>query len=184
LHRTILATDAYQRESRPRRAPDAKPFAANVAQPLRGDQLFDAVLATLGVNEKNLRNVRAGSDIRVPGGATPRLLFVSAFGYDPSEPRDTVQATIPQALARMNTPTLNRAVRALPKTVLGRLLWKHGRDPRAITERLYLRTLSRPPTDEELAEVLAYVDEVRFTAPAMEDLMWALMNSAEFSHRK
>ena len=42
---TICATEAYQRESRPRREVDGTPFAANVAQPLRSDQLFNALLS-------------------------------------------------------------------------------------------------------------------------------------------
>ncbi|MEQ8849512.1 DUF1549 domain-containing protein [Botrimarina sp.] len=184
LHRTILATDAYQRESRPRRAPGAKPFAANVAQPLRGDQLFDATLAALGVDERRLRGLGGARQGRGYGLATPRLLFNSAFGYDPSEPRDTVQATIPQALARMNTPQLNLAVRALPGAVVGGLSLRHADDASAIARELYLRTLSREPTGEELAVVLDHVDGEGVVASAMEDLFWALLNTAEFSHRR
>ncbi len=182
LHKTILATDAYQRESRPRRTPDEKPFTASVAQPLRGDQLFDSLLAALEVDESRLRGLGGGR-----GGygiATPRLGFNAAFGYDPSEPRSTIQATIPQALARMNTPQLNLAVQALPMTVVGRLQREHGNDVEEITSELYLRTLSREPTAEELATVNDFADEATWSGAAMEDLMWALLNSAEFAHRR
>lgn len=182
LHKTILATDAYQRESRPRRTPDEKPFAATVAQPLRGDQLFDALLAAIDVDERRLRGL--GDRSRGYGLLTPRLAFNAAFGYDPSEPRSTVQATIPQALARMNTPQLNQAVQALPMTVVGRLQREHGDDVEAITRELYLRTLSRQPTVEELATVGEFAGEAAWSGAVMEDLMWALLNSAEFSHRR
>ena len=53
--------------------------------------------------------------------------------------------------------------------------------PRAIVEDLYALCFSRPPTDEERA-----VGETLFTEPnadrraATEDLLWALLNSAEF----
>ncbi|MCH8923063.1 MAG: DUF1549 domain-containing protein, partial [Planctomycetes bacterium] len=40
LYRTIAATEAYQRESRSRRTPKDKPFAASCPQRLRADQLF------------------------------------------------------------------------------------------------------------------------------------------------
>lgn len=183
LHRTILATDAYQRESRPRRTPEAKPFAANVVQPLRGDQLFDALLAAIDVDEKRLRGLSPRAT-RGYGVVTPRLLFNAAFGYDPSEPRATIQATIPQALARMNTGPLNQAVRSSPLTVLGRLMDDHGRDPAAVTRALYLRTLSREPTDEELAVVLDFAGGSPWKTSAMEDVFWSLLNSAEFSHRR
>jgi hypothetical protein len=49
---------------------------------------------------------------------------------------------------------------------------------------LYLRTLSRQPTTDELARATAYVDETGNRAAALEDLAWALMNSAEFRYRK
>lgn len=182
LHRTILATDAYQRESRPRRTPEEKPFTANVVQPLRGDQLFDALLAAIDIDEQRLRGV--GEKARGYGGATPRLMFNTAFGYDPSEPRSTIQATIPQMLARMNTPQLNRAVKSTPMTLLGRLMDETAGDPSAAARELYLRTLSREPTDEELATVLDFVGDSSFKRAAMEDLFWSLLNSAEFSHRR
>ena len=50
LFRTICATEAYQRESRPRREADGTPFVANVAQPLRSDQLFNAMLTAVDVD--------------------------------------------------------------------------------------------------------------------------------------
>lgn len=183
LHRTILATDAYQRESRPRRTPSDKPFAANVAQPLRGDQLFDAVLAALGVDERRLRGMTTGERVRGYGAASPRLVFNAAFGFDPSEPRETIQATIPQTLARMNTPQLNQAVRSFPVTVVGQLVRQHD-DAAPIAEALYLRTLSRLPTEGELAVASEHAEAERLLAPAMEDLFWALLNTAEFSHRR
>lgn len=184
LHRTILATDAYARESRPRRTPEEKPFTATVVQPLRGDQLFDALLAAIEVDENQLRSMDAGRRARGYGLVTPRLIFTTAFGYDPSEPRSTVQATIPQALARMNTPQLNRAVKSLPMTMLGRAMRDNGRDTEAVVRELYLRTLSRQPTEEELATVMEYTDDAVWRGTAMEDLLWALLNSAEFSHRR
>ena len=51
LFRTICATEAYRRESRPRRETDGTPFAASVAQPLRSDQLFNALLSALETSE-------------------------------------------------------------------------------------------------------------------------------------
>lgn len=184
LHRTILATEAYARQSRPRRTPDEKPFTATVVQPLRGDQMFDALLAAIDVDEKRLRGLGGGGRQRGYGIVTPRLLFTQAFGFDPSEPRATVKATIPQALARMNTPQLNLAVRALPTTMLDRTLKRNGRDTEATIRELYLRTLSREPTGTELATVREFTDDAVWRGAAMEDLLWALINSAEFSHRR
>ena len=108
-----------------------------------------------------------------------------AFGYDPSDPRETVTSSIPQALAMMNGVRINLAVRAVGReTVLGRLLDEID-DNEALVEELYLRTLSREPTDEELNTALEFCRRQRRTAPAVfEDLFWALLNSSEFSHRR
>ena len=82
--------------------------------------------------------------------ATVRQQFEVAFGYDPSDPRETVTSSIPQALAMMNGVRINLAVRAIDdETVLGRLLEEID-DNEALVDELYLRTLSREPTDEEL----------------------------------
>lgn len=188
LYQTVMATDAYQRESRPRRAPDEPPFRASVAQPLRGDQLFDAILTTLDVDEENLQGLVRQNRQRFARQYGPRFVFNLAFGYDPSDPRDTVSATIPQALARMNTPQLNAAVLARGDTMLARSLARHPREEKgadqAIVEELYLSALSRKPTDQELQTALAYRDEAPYRKAAFEDLLWALLNSAEFSHRR
>ena len=86
--------------------------------------------------------------------ATVRQAFEVAFGYDPSDPRETVVSSIPQALAMMNGVRINLAVRAIgDETMLGRLL-EEIQDNEPLVEELYLRTLSREPTDEELDTAL------------------------------
>ncbi|HVT29238.1 MAG TPA: DUF1549 domain-containing protein [Lacipirellulaceae bacterium] len=186
LFRVICATDAYQRESRPRRGPDSTPFVASVAQPLRSDQLFNAILTALDMKEStdtyNRRGRAAGKSYY--GNANLRQAFEAAFGYDPSDPRETVVSSIPQALAMMNSVRLNLAERAVGNaTMLGRQLEKID-DNGALVEELYLRTLSREPTDIELKTSLTYCKETRNRSAAFEDLLWALLNSAEFSHRR
>ena len=182
LYRTVMATDAYQRESRPRRAPDAKAMAANVAQPLRGDQMFDALVAALDVDQDRLRRLSSG---RRPARRrpTPRMIVAAAFGFDPSDPRETINATIPQALVRMNGPVLNRAVAGGRRSMLGRLLAAEETDG-AIVRELYLRTLSRWPTEEEMRTTLEHIENSPNRVAGCEDVLWALINSAEFSHRR
>ena len=68
--------------------------------------------------------------------------------------------------------------------MLGRLL-EEIEDNGALVEELYLRTLSREPTDEELddgARVLS--SQTKNRSAVFEDLFWALLNSSEFSHRQ
>jgi hypothetical protein len=189
LFRVICATEAYQRESRPRRETDGTPFAATIAQPLRSDQLFNAILTAVEADETTQANDRGR---RRPGmgmnpygrNATVRQAFEVAFGFDPSDQRETVTSSIPQALAMMNSVRINLAVRAIgDETVLGRLLEEID-DDAVLVEELYLRTLSRSPTKDELKTARLFFRTTKNRTAVSEDLFWALLNSSEFSHRR
>ncbi|MEX2316286.1 MAG: DUF1549 domain-containing protein [Pirellulales bacterium] len=188
LFRVICATEAYQRESRPRRGSEGTPFAANVAQPLRSDQMFNALLTAADLTEADVspagRGRRGGPAGPRRGGGSGRQQFDATFGYDPSDPRDTVSGSIPQALAMMNGPRINQVARAQTRgTALGQLV-DEITDDEALVVELYLRTLSRQPTDVEMKTSLAFRRTVAQRPAAFEDVFWALLNTAEFSHRR
>jgi hypothetical protein len=185
LFRTILATEAYQRESRERRSPDSTPFVANCTQRLRGDQLYDALVSALGMRENLLGMFAQGKG---GGGAkgllrTPRNQFNQTFGFDPSTPRDEISGSIPQALLLMNGPQINREINGFRGTDLAKLL-NTTSDNEAVTTELYLRCLGREPNDTELKTCLAQVKDSKSRSEAYEDILWALINSTEFLHRK
>lgn len=185
LFETIAATDAYQRQSRPRHADDNDiPFAANVPQPLRADQLYNALLSALDLPEPTPnRPGRGGAGGGFRGQQRdPRAQFNQTFGFDPSEPRESISGSIPQSLAMMNSAQVAGSLRA-NRGVLSGLLEEIDDNDELFTE-LYLRTLSRQPTEDELARAGAYLDEVGDRQQAIEDLAWALVNSAEFRHRR
>jgi hypothetical protein len=185
LMRTIMSTGIYQHETRSHQDGDESSFVANCPQPLRADQVFDALVSALGIDEAALMPP-------LPQGAKgparfvrgPRGEFDRTFGFDPSAPRDELGATIPQALLMMNSPLLNRAINATrPGTILEKLLAAES-DNEAVTSELYLRCLAREPKPDELAACLAYVERNHDRAEAFEDIQWALLNSTEFTHRK
>jgi hypothetical protein len=178
---TIMATDMYGRESRARRKTNEKPFAANCLQPLRSDALFDALITTLEV-ETSKSNRGRGLAAYTQNG--PRQQFNLAFGYDPSLPREGVAGTIPQALFLMNSAQLNSAINARRSTsMLGRLLREVKGDQDLVAE-LYLRCLAREPNAKELKACLKHVETVDDRGEAFEDILWSLVNSTEFRHRK
>jgi transcription termination factor NusB len=47
-------------------------------------------------------------------------------------------------------------------------------------EAIYLRTLSRQPSEEELNYFRQYVNGVEDAKQAYEDVVWALVNSKQF----
>jgi len=181
LLQTICLTEAYQRDSAPRRGPEDTPFTANVPQRLRGDQLFNAVLSALDVDESDEpQNSVSG---RRPMNTRTRNRFIAVFNYDPSISREEVTHSIPQMLALMNAPIVNRAMLARKGSLLAELLHTIEKDEDLVTE-LFLRCLSRKPTSGELAEALAYGEQIHRRREVFEDLLWALLNSAEFQHRR
>ena len=176
LYRTIMQSAAYQRESRPRRRAEDIPFTANAPQPLRADQLSSVLTQIVGFDV-------AGS--RVPPGAQMSTLtpLHKLFGYDPSNRRDEIAPTIPQALMLMNSEVLTRAVNAQPEdAMLAKLLAAAPDDARAVTE-LYLRCLAREPSERERKVCLEHVAAVGERTAAFEDLLWSLLNSEELRFR-
>ncbi|MGH9676488.1 MAG: DUF1553 domain-containing protein, partial [Candidatus Acidiferrum sp.] len=104
----------------------------------------------------------------------PRALFISFFktdgDFDPTE----YQSGIPQALRMMNAPQLNQALAnsSLVRTTMPA--------PQAV-QRIYLAALSRRPTPHEQERAIAHIQRQRDARRGLSDLLWALLNSSEFS---
>ena len=178
LFETILLTETYQRESRRRRTFEEMPHQANCSQRLRADQLFSSLVTVLQMPDSVATVSRQRSS-----RFSPRNSFNSVFGFDPSTRRSDVSGSIPQALLMMNSPQIGQYVLARRDRMLGRLLNEVSDDRQALRE-LYVQVLSRQPTDKELATCLNYRRSVGDRAEAFEDILWSLINTAEFLHRK
>jgi hypothetical protein len=180
LFQTIMATQLYQLPSSPRRGSEDPPMQHNVAQRLRSDQVFDNLLLVLDASEPTPGPGGAYGPAR--GIRGPRQQFTTAFGYDPSTRRDEIQSSIPQALALMNSPTVAGALRGTGNTMLARKL-ASIKDNSALTQELFLRVLGREASQSELTTCLQFVKQVNNRTEAFEDILWGLLNSAEFLHR-
>lgn len=179
LFRTITSTQAYQRASRPRRSPDDPPFLSNVAQRLRGDQLFGQLAVLLNMDDRD--SGRTGGPNTPLARRTPRQFLNVLFGYDPSAPREELVGSIPQALAMMNSPNITQSISA-QRGILARLLREINDDDQLAVE-LYLRALNREPTTSELEVCRNHFRETSNRGEAAEDVLWSLVNSTEFLHR-
>ena len=184
LFRVITATEAYQRESRSRYEEAKAPFTASCPQRLRGDQLYNSLIAVLGIEDASPKERAKEAENYRAAMAGPRGRVNVAFGYDPSAPRDEVAGSIPQALFLMNGPELNRGLQGRqPNTALGKLLGEIDKND-ALVEELYLRCLAREPNPTEIETCLEYVKSVGNRTEAFEDILWSLVNSTEFLNRK
>jgi len=180
LMQTIALTDAYARRSSSRVDDGSAPFAAACPQRLRGDQLYNALVGVLQIEDpsddgqRGYRNLFSG----------PRGQVNATFGYDPSVRRDEVAGSIPQALFLMNSPQLARAINAKQQaTALGKLVAETP-DDEAVVGELYLRCFAREPKAAEMRTCLDHVRTSPDRAEAFEDILWALLNSTEFLNRK
>ena len=82
---------------------------------------------------------------------------------------------IPQALRLMNAPQFNNAAMLNP-------LLRANKTPAQIVDHLYVAALSRHPSPQERGRCVAYVNKYRGEArQAYADVLWALLNSSEFT---
>lgn len=180
LLRTITATNAYQRQIRYNEPTENPvPFASAVPIRLRSDQIFNAIVKVLGIDE-GPRGIDAPF---ARGRRSLRGQFQENFGYDPSTPQDELLGNVPQALTLMNFPLITNALRAEGNTRLGQILSNNKDDSDAIAE-LYLSFFARDPSKKELTIASEYLTKVGDRREAFEDLAWSLLNSSEFLSKR
>jgi hypothetical protein len=189
LFRTIMATNVYQTHGDLQDKKMAASPGVSRPQPLRSDALYDSLASVLEVDRLETLSKNRGNKAKKAkqrGGKKNKVRnqFNQAFFYDPSLPRDEINPTIPQALLLMNSPQIDQLVRGdRPGTMLGRLLSQET-DDQAVVNQLYLRCLSREPSRREQYLCLKYIKQTDNRTDAIEDILWSLLNTAEFRHRK
>ena len=112
-------------------------------------------------------------------------VFLDTFGR-PNENQDppcerTPDSTVTQSLHLMNSRELDGRVR----NDSSRAARVAGSDMTSeqIVDELYLSTFSRFPSDVERGYVMGLLKDVKNRRAVVEDLMWAMVNSPEFSIR-
>ena len=184
LIRTIMASRVYALSSEPneRNVADVRNFSRHYRQRLRAETLLDAVSDVTGVPDSfeaappRSRAVTTWTN-RIPS------LFLDTFGRpDPNQDppcERTSDTAVVQALHLMNSPGVQQKLTAEEGRVS--TLAKGGGSPREIVEEIYLACYSRLPSPEEasVAEAL-FLEPERDRRSAVEDLLWALLNSPEF----
>lgn len=173
----ICNSQAYQRSSKPTgNNADASPavLARMSIKVLSPEQLFDSLVQALGAPGR-ANNVPQNKQPVRGQARNPRAAFVAFFGLEDGADPTEYQAGIPQALRLMNSPQLNN------NAVLNQYL-KGDKKPNEVVEHLYLMTLSRRPTAREFERLTTYVRNHKGEPrQAYSDILWALLNSSEFT---
>lgn len=184
LFRLILNTEAYQRKLD---ADDTLVGQLTSATPrkMRGDVIFKSLATAIDLPNLQGEPIKPTSAMRFPPPPKSTLDLVNeVFGYDPSLGKAFRPQTMQQAMFLMNNRQLQKQVQAGEdqETKLARLLQESPDDRQAI-RRLYINVLGRAPQEQELDIAYEYVQEVESREEAFEDLLWALLNTAEFTTR-
>ena len=184
LIRTILSSAVYALDSEPneRNVADTRNFSRHYRQRLRAEVLMDAIADVTEVPD-TFSASPAGSRAATIWTHRVPSLFLDTFGRpDPNQDppcERTGDSAVVQALHLMNAPALHDKLAADQGRVARLAAGKTP--PGAIVEELYLLAYGRLPVVEERD-----VGESLFAEPgadrraAIEDLLWALLNSAEF----
>ena len=174
LIREIALTETYQRSSQ--RAPDAAQpaealFAVAKERPLSAEQLARAFLRATGEWERVSADAKASAEFE--------SAFRGAFANAPKEPELTVNPTLRSALFLRNGEPVLAALEPRAGNLVARL--NALPDAAHLAEELYLSVLTRPPTDDERAEIAAWLEKRAADRPrAIGHCAWALLSSAEF----
>jgi hypothetical protein len=186
LFRLILNTPAYQQQLPLQPSTADMPFAAATTSKLSGDQVYASLVTAIELPNYTPPKVAPTKEIRFPPPPkSTRDLVSEAFAFDPSARASDVTRTLQQAMLMMNQDQLQKQVDAKPAsgTVLAKLLQADA-DNRRVTERLFVLLYARQPTEKEVSVALEHVSSVGNRGEAFEDLLWSLMNSAEFTTKR
>lgn len=182
LFRTLALSEAYQLTSG---APADEPsqalvFARMNIKSLTADQLYDCISVATQFEAMGGGNAPEGALVRI-GNAT-RQAFIEQFRAPPGQ-RTDYQAGIPQALTLMHGPLVHGGTSLATSGLLKSLNAPFFSDQQRI-ETLFLSTLSRYPTAQEQQDMLAHLeaaDSAELRSQALGDILWALLNTAEFT---
>jgi Protein of unknown function (DUF1549)/Protein of unknown function (DUF1553) len=189
VFRLVANSKSYQRTLRDpdkTNKDEAKPFAVIAAGRLRGDEVFDSLAVGIDLPNVTPPPTPATDAVRFPPPPkSTRDLVSDAFGFDPSSDAGNVSRTMQQAMLLMNNEQIQKQIDASPGsgTMLAKLVSAEVDDAKVVT-RLYENVLARKPNAEEIDLAKIHITKVGERKAAYEDLLWSLVNGAEFLSRR
>jgi hypothetical protein len=187
LLRTILTSHVYSLSSEPNQTNrgDHRNFSRHYRQRLRAEVLADAICditettqtyagSPAGTRAMQLWTVRTESEL------------LDAFGRpDPNQdpPCERIpESTVVQALHLMNAPAI--AAKISDENGRVKRLATSDWSPNQVVEDLYLATFSRFPDPQELSDLVnEFGKPNNDRRQLVEDLLWSMLNSPEFTHK-
>lgn len=182
LVRDICNSRTYQRSTQ-RNATnelDEKNFAHANLRRIKAENLLDCISQATETKDKFQGLPLGARAVQIADGGSSTY-FLTTFGR---ATRETVcscevkmEPTLSQALHLLNGDTVNAKIQQ--GGVVKKLLETKKFPEERITD-LYLRTLSRKPSDEEMKKMLPLFTPGTNQEQSLLDLFWSLLNSREF----
>lgn len=181
LFRTVVSTDAYQLSSRAtENDPDRqRNFAQMNIKSFTAEQLYDCI--AMATRLQAMQTSQDGQESLMRFDNYGRRAFLEQFRAPPGQPTE-YHSGIPQALTLMNGGLVN-TVTDVSRSGLLNSLPPFFSDQQRV-ETLFLSTLSRKPNDDERTLMLKYMkaaESEEEKQKTLGNILWALLNSAEFT---
>jgi hypothetical protein len=162
---------------------DEQMFSHAHLRRLRADVLLDSIAQVTQTPSKfNEEPAGLRATQLYEGSRRSGSYFLKTFGLSQ---RDSVnvsetrtEPTLAQALHLVNGDTIQGKINQSP--VIQEMLTQKKK-PEEIIDELFLRSLSRKPSEVERKKMLALVSATPADRKAYDDIFWALLNSTEFS---
>lgn len=185
LVRDICTSQTYQRstEANASNEGDTVNFARALVRRQRAEVLLDNISQVTETPNKFQGLPLGARAVQIADGNVSNF-FLTTFGR---ATRETVcscevvmEPNLGQALHLINGDTTGNRIRQ--GNVVGKLL-EAGTYPADVLEELYVRCVSRLPTEKEKGALLAQIEaetDDNHRREVLEDVFWALLNSKEF----
>src|SRR6056297_44473 len=179
LVRDICNSKAYQRSTatNPTNAHDNRNYAHAVVRRVPAESLLDCICQVTQSPDK-FRGLPLGARaVQIADGSTSNY-FLTSFGRSARNTvcdcEATTEPSLSQALHLLNGDSVHNKIVA-GKTI-DRWLSEEELSVPQVIDRIYVRCLSRMPSEQEKNELVAKIVEGSDQEAALEDVFWAVLN--------
>ncbi len=183
LVRDICLSRTYQlaTQTNATNTDDNRNFSHGSIRRIRAEVLLDCVTQVTETKNKFAGLPLGARAVQIADGNVSSY-FLSTFGRakreTPCSCEVVSEPSLSQALHLLNGDVVTRKI---PEGKVIEKLVEKSFSPESIIEDLYIRCLSRRPTEEERSRLMAKIETPPPAKEELQDVFWALLNAKEFT---